>query len=177
MITERWAEPTLAVAAIQSAVQDFTQAIAIGCTELCGSYENRADAYIKLQNYPKAIEDISGAIRLKLSYAVFQMNIDQFRRLYPEYDAVSDDVLCEKVRALFYPEMQYADFAKQFLIEAKEFDSTVLPDLYLKRGDTYTTMKEVRKANLEYDRVERAFPKAAAYSSVEVKGKRVRQQQ
>lgn len=95
----------------------------------------------------------------------------------PEYDAVPDDVLCEKLRALFFPAMQYADFAKQFLIEAKDFKSTVLPDLYLKRGDAYAALKQTRRANLEYDRVSRAFPEMVAFSFVEVKGKRVRKLQ
>ena len=155
----------------QSAVQDFTKSIAIGCKESCGSYENRADAYTKLHDYPKATEDISAAIRQYLSSAVFLMNIDQFRRIYSEYDAVPDDVLCERLRALFFPAMKYADFAKQFLIEAKEFKSTVLPDLYLKRGDAYAAMKQTRKANIEYDRVSHGFPESAAYSFVEVNGK------
>jgi len=158
----------------QSAVLDFTQSIAIGCKESCGSYENRADAYIKLHEYPKAIEDISAAIKQKLSYALFLMNIDQFRRLYPEYDSVPDDALCEKLRAMFFPAMKYSDFAKQFLIEAKDFTSSVLPDLYLKRGDAYAAMKQARKANAEYDRVSRGFPEWAAISFVEKDGKRVR---
>ena len=161
----------------QSAVQDFTKSVAIGCKESCGSYENRADAYIQLHDYPKAIEDVSAAIKQNLSSAVFLMNIDQFRRIYPEFDAVPDDVLCEKLRALFFPAMRYADFAKQFLIEAKDFKSTVLPDLYLKRGDAYAAMKQTRKANTEYDRVSHGFPESAAYSFVEVNGKRIRKSQ
>lgn len=161
----------------QSAVQDFTKSIATGCKESCGSYENRADAYIKLHDYPKAIEDISAAIKQKLSYTVFLINIDQFRRIYPEFDSVPDDVLCERLRALFFPAMKYADFAKQFLIEAKEFKSMVLPDLYLKRGDAYEAMKQTRKANIEYDRVSHGFPESAAYSFVEANGKRTRKSQ
>ncbi len=161
----------------QSAILDFSQSIAIGCKESCGSYDNRADAYLKLHNYPKAIEDISSSIKLTLSSAVFLMNIDQFRRIYPEYDAVPDDALCERLRALFFPAMAYADFSKQFLIEAKEFQSTVLPDLYLKRGDAYAALKQTQKANKEYDRVSHAFPEWAALSFVEEKGKRVRKRQ
>lgn len=107
----------------QSAVLDFTQSIALGCKESCSSYDNRADVYIKLRNYPKAIKDISSSIKQTLSSAVFLMNIDQFRRIYPEYDAVPDAAVCDKLRALFFPAMRYADFAKQFLIEAKDFNS------------------------------------------------------
>jgi tetratricopeptide (TPR) repeat protein len=158
----------------ESAVLDFTQSIALGCKDTCGSYDHRADAYIKLHNYPKAIQDFSASIKRTLSYAVMGMNIDQFRRIYPEYDSVPDDALCEKLRALFFPAMQYADFAKQFLIEAKDFKSTVLPDLYLKRGDTYAAMNQTQKANAEYDRVSRGFPEWAAISFVEKNGKRIR---
>ena len=105
------------------------------------------------------------------------MNIDEFRRIYPEYDAVPDEVLCEKLRALFFPNMQYADFAKHFLIEAKDFPSTVLPELYVKRGDAYAALKQSAKANIEYDRVSRAFPEFAAFSFVETNGKRIRKQE
>jgi tetratricopeptide (TPR) repeat protein len=161
----------------ESAVQDFTRSIAIGCKESCGSYENRADVYIKLHEYPKAIEDISAAIKQTISYAVFLMNIDQFRRIYQEYDFLSDDALCEKLRAMFFPAMKYGDFAKQFLIEAKDFKSTVLPDLYLKRGDAYAAMKQTQKANAEYDRVSQGFPEWAAISFVEKNGKRIRKVQ
>jgi hypothetical protein len=102
------------------------------------------------------------------------MNIYQFRLLYPEYDAAPDNILCEKLRGLFFPAMPYATFAKQFLIDAKDADSIILPELYLKRGDAYAAMRQVGKANAEYDRVSRAFPKWAAFSFTEVNGKRVR---
>ena len=160
----------------QAAVLDYTQAIALGCEDLCGSYDNRADAYTKLHDYTKAIDDVSVSIKRWLSTQVFLMNIDQFRRIYPEYDTVPDDVLCEKLRAQFFPNMQYSDFAKQFLIEAKGYSSTALPDLYVKRGDAYAALKQSAKANIEYDRVSRAFPQWAATSFVEKNGKRIRQQ-
>ncbi len=158
----------------QLAVLDSTASIGTGCKESCGSYENRANAYIKLHEYPKAVEDIGAAIKQWLSSAVFLMNIDQFRRIYPEFDAVPDDILCERLRSLFFPQMKYADFAKQFLIEAKNFESTILPDFYLKRGDAYAAMKEARKASAEYDRVSRGFPEYARFAFDEVNGKRVR---
>jgi tetratricopeptide (TPR) repeat protein len=161
----------------QSAVLDFSQSIALGCKDSCDSYDNRADAYTKLHDYQKAVEDISSSIKQTISYAVFLMNVDQFRRIYPEYDSVPDDVLCEKLRAQFFPAMKYADFAKQFLIEAKEFKSTVLADLYVKRGDAYAALRQTQKANREYDRVSRAFPEWAALSFVEQNGKRIRRKE
>jgi len=66
--------------------------------------------------------------------------------MYPEYDDVADDVLCEKLRTLFYPQMSYADCSKQFLIDAKEFDDFVLPELFLKRGDAYSDMGDLARA-------------------------------
>lgn len=165
----------LAQAAIgqeRAAALDFTHAIALGCDHWC--YDNRADAYIKLHDYARAIEDISVSIRKNLASAVFLMNIDQFRLIYPEYDPVPDEVLCEKLRALFYPAMSYANFSKQFLVDAKTFHSTVLPELYVKRGDAYAALGRTAKANAEYDRVSRAFPDWASVSFVEENGKRVR---
>ena len=149
----------------------------MGCKKSCGSYDNRTEAYIKLHNYTKAIEDIGTSIKQHLSFAIFLMNIDQFRHIYPEYDTVPDEVLCEKLRALFFPEMRYADFAKQFLIEAKNYESTILPELYVKRGDAYAALKQPSKANIEYDRVSRAFPEWAALSFVEKSGKRIRKKE
>ena len=73
--------------------------------------------------------------------------------------------------------MKYADFAKQFLIDAKGLTSTVLADLYLKRGDAYAAMRQMRKADIEYDRVSRGFPESAAYSFTESNGRRVRNYQ
>src|SRR5262249_35171281 len=105
---------------------------------------------------------------------VFLMGIDQFRRIYPEYDSLSDDVVAEKLRLQFFPEFTQASFTKQFLVESKELKTSVLADLYVKRGDAYAGLDDVRKANAEYDRVSRAFPEWAQVSFTEVRGKRVR---
>ena len=102
------------------------------------------------------------------------MNVDQFRLIYPEYDSFPDEALCEKLRGKFFPQMSYENFAHQFLIEAKGLASTVLPDLYVKRGDAYAALKQPRRANIEYDRVSRAFPEWAKIVFLEENGKRVR---
>jgi hypothetical protein len=60
--------------------------------------------------------------------------------MYPDYDDVADDVLCETLRVLFIPQMSYADYSKQFLVNAKEDDDFVLPELFLQRGDAYADM-------------------------------------
>lgn len=162
----------------QAAIPDYTKRIAEGCEDtLCPAYENRADVYLKLHDYPHAINDLGHAIRNFLAGTIYGFNIDQFRRMYPEYDSVADDVLCEKLRVLFYPQMSYADYSKQFLVNAKEFDDFVLPELFLKRGDAYADMGDLPGANREYDRVTAAFPKWAENAFVTRNGKRVRVRQ
>ena len=159
----------------QAAIIDYTRSIAQGCENTsCGAYEYRADVYLKLHDYPQAIADLTHAIRNYLDGTIFGFNVDQFRRIYPEYDDTADDVLCEKLRVLFYPQMSYADFSRNFLIDAKEFDVTVLPELYLKRGDAYADMGDLARANREYDRVSAGFPKMAKYAFTMRNGKRLR---
>jgi tetratricopeptide (TPR) repeat protein len=162
----------------QAAILDYTKRIARGCEDsMCGAYEYRADAYLKLHDYSHAISDLSHAIRNFLAGTIYGFSIDQFRRVYPEYDDVADDVLCEKLRMLFYPQMSYADYSKQFLIDAKEFDDFVLPGLFLKRGDAYADMGDIARANREYDRVSAGFPKWAEHEFTARNGKRIRVRQ
>ena len=162
----------------QAAILDYSKRISRGCEDsMCGAYEYRADVYLKLHDYPHAISDLGHAIKNFLAGTIYGFNIDQFRRVYPEYDDVADDVLCEKLRALFNPQMSYADYSKQFLINAKEFDDFVLPELFLKRGDAYADMGDIAKANREYDRVSAGFPKWAEHAFVTRNGKRIRVRQ
>ena len=162
----------------QAAILDYTKAIAQGCDDsLCPNYENRANLYLKIHDYPHAIGDISHAIRNFLAGTIFAFNIDQFRRIYPEYDGVADDLLCEKLRVLFNPQMSYGVYSKQFLVDAKDVDDFVLPELFLKRGDAYADMGNMMKANREYDRVSAGYPKWAEHAFAKRNGKRVRVRQ
>jgi hypothetical protein len=102
------------------------------------------------------------------------MSIDQFRRVYPEYDGVDNDVVAEKLRRMFFLEMANDMFAKRFLIDAKEFDSFVLPEWYLKRGDLYVKVGDLRSAEREYDRVSQGFPEWAKHAYTDRNGKRIR---
>jgi tetratricopeptide (TPR) repeat protein len=159
----------------QAAILDYTKRIVQGCEDtLCPTYENRANAYLKLRDYPHAISDLSHVIRNFLAGTIYGFNIDQFRRMYPEYDDVADDVLCEKLRVLFNPQMSYEVYSKQFLVNAKEVDDFVLPELFLKRGDAYADMGDVASANREYDRVSAGFPKWAEHEFTMHNGKRIR---
>jgi tetratricopeptide (TPR) repeat protein len=162
----------------QSAIADLDRSIAFGCDSGCGSYQNRAEAYLKLGDYSRALADIGASIKQTLTSAVYLMNIDKFRQLYPEYDDMADDdVLTEKLRALLFPEMAYVSFAKQFLVEAKMEPTFVLSDFYLKRGDIYMKLGRTRQAEAEYDRVSRVFPTFAEFAIETRDGRRVRVQQ
>jgi tetratricopeptide (TPR) repeat protein len=157
------------------AIADFGASIRLGCEEYCGSFENRAVAYMKMHDYPRAVADYTTQIRRVLSNAVILMRIDQFRRVYPEYDAVADLELAERLRVLFFPQMARDAFKQSFLVDAKALPiSGLLPELYLQRGDAYAKLGHVKQANRDYDRVSKAFPEWAKTAFVEVNGKRVR---
>jgi hypothetical protein len=68
-------------------------------------------------------------------------------------------------------------YSKQFLVNAKEEDVTVLPALFLKRGDAYADMGDIVSANREYDRVVAGFPKWAENEFTTRNGKRIRVRQ
>jgi tetratricopeptide (TPR) repeat protein len=138
-------------------------------------YQNRAEAYLKLGNYTAALADIAASIKLSVSIAIYLMNVDTFRKLYPEYDDVADDVICEKMRALFFPQESYEQFAQHFLIDAVTMEPTfILSDFYLKRGDIYAKLGRTKQANAEYDRMQRVFPTFYNIAFQDENGKRVR---
>jgi hypothetical protein len=40
-------------------------------------------------------------------------NVSQFRAIYPEYAAVSDEAIAHKLNQTFYPNIQYGDFSQR----------------------------------------------------------------
>jgi tetratricopeptide (TPR) repeat protein len=145
-----------------SAISDFSSAIenrdALGELGLRQTYENRADEYVKVKDYDQAISDYTQAIKLFLGEEIFLMNIAQVKRLYPEYKNVSDDTLCRKLHAMFFRNMKYDDFAKQLMNTSREdFDTFLIPDLLVKRGDTYLKAGDFKKAITDYQRATNGF--------------------
>ncbi|MGA2882846.1 MAG: surface-adhesin E family protein, partial [Bryobacteraceae bacterium] len=120
------------------------------------AYENRADAYMKVGDYSSAISDLDKAIERELANDSFLMNLRTFRLIYPEYEQLPDAALVEKVRVLFWPGFTHEVLSKQ-LTENKDFTSTGLADLYVKRGDAYLRAKDFRKAGAEYNRAFAGF--------------------
>jgi tetratricopeptide (TPR) repeat protein len=121
--------------------------------------ENRADAYMKTQQWDLAIIDLTSAISLQIGGVSLLSNIRQFRALYPEYKTASDEAVTRKLNQTFYPNMKYEDFSKGFLDGAKAFwGSTTIPDLYLKRADACLRKNDWTRAATEFHRAANGFP-------------------
>jgi tetratricopeptide (TPR) repeat protein len=148
------------------AISDFGEAITLKKRALqeSSSYENRADAYLKTQQWNLAIRDLTTAISFKTGGISLLMNINQFRALYPEYKPASDEAIAHKLNQTFYPDMKYEDFAKEFLHDnvEKGFEtSTVIPDLYLKRSDAYLAEGDWHNGAADFRRAINGFPQYA----------------
>ena len=141
------------------AISDLGQAIKNKKRELqhSNSYESRADAYMKTQQWDLAIRDMTTAISLQTGGLVLLSNIKQFRALYPEYKPASDEAVARKLNQTFYPNMKYEDFSKGFLHNSEPWASTVIPDLYLKRSDIYLKAGNWHGAAVEFRRAAAGF--------------------
>jgi hypothetical protein len=86
------------------------------------------------------------------------MNIKQFRAIYPEYRAASDETIPHKLHLTFYPNLTYESYLRSFLSVEKKIPSFILSDLYLKRSDAYLKEGNWHRAAVEFQRVVRGFP-------------------
>jgi tetratricopeptide (TPR) repeat protein len=140
------------------AISDYTDALNIkkqnhiSNSPLDSTYESRADAYSKVENYDAAIADYGRAIGLKLSSTIFLMSLGQIRGAYPELHSISDSDLLEGLRVKYYPNMSSSDFVGQYQKNIKPFDEFILAGLYENRGDAYLASGDFRNAGKEYDR-------------------------
>jgi len=121
-------------------------------------YEYRGDTNTKLGFYREAIADYSKAIERRLSNDIFLFSVKQIRALYPEYDDVSDDTLCQKLHGLFFPQMEYRVFAEQLMEKNGKWEISLLNDLYEKRGDAYLKAGDYRRGALDFDRIFKGIP-------------------
>lgn len=123
------------------------------------SYQNRADAYMKVRDYPKAIEDYGRAVQSELGRVIVIMSLSQIRRIYPEYKSLSDAAFTKMLWYKLSPKLKYKDFVEMFRKNKdKNFNDTVIPELYLSRGDAYLNYGEFRNAIREYKRAIDGFP-------------------
>jgi tetratricopeptide (TPR) repeat protein len=141
------------------AISDFTDAILTEGPELLKSkaYEGRADAYMQTYEWDLAIKDLTTAVSLEIGSSVLIGNVSQFRAIYPEYAAASDEAIAQKLNQTFYPEMKYEDFSQRFLAGHSLF-STTISSLYIKRSDAYLKKGDWRSALTDFYRATNGFP-------------------
>jgi hypothetical protein len=141
------------------AISDFTEAIKIEGSELLKSsaYEGRADAYMQMREWNLAIKDLTTAISLQIGGSVLVANVSQFRAIYPEYEAASDEAIAQKLNQTFYPDIKYEDFSTHFLT-GRPLSSTVIPELYIKRSDAFLRKGDWRSALMDFRRAINGFP-------------------
>jgi tetratricopeptide (TPR) repeat protein len=148
----------------REAIGDFTKAID-NCQDsglLQAYYEQRAEMYLKVGAFGDAASDYSTAIRLILETVVpHSLGLKQFRKLYSEYDSLSDQTASAKLQALLRPGWQPDVFLKTFTEAADGADivATELSDNYTHRGAAYWLSKNYKRAIADYQRVFSAFPK------------------
>jgi tetratricopeptide (TPR) repeat protein len=145
-----------------AAISDFSSAIdgteRLSELSLKQAYENRADEYVKVEGYDQAIKDYTQTIKMLIGEEIFLMNVAQVKRIYPEYKNVSDEALCIKLHAMFFRNLKYEDFAKALMDPSREdFDTFLIPDVLVKRGDTYLKAGEFRKGITDYQRATNGF--------------------
>jgi tetratricopeptide (TPR) repeat protein len=143
------------------AISDFTAAIKIGRELKIGressGYKGRAAAYVQTRQWDLAIADFNTAISLEIGGILLLGNVRQFREIYPEYAAASDEAIGRKLNQTFYPNLKYENLSKQFL-NGQPLPSTTLPDLYLKRSDAYLQKGDWHHASIDFRRAMNGFP-------------------
>jgi tetratricopeptide (TPR) repeat protein len=147
-----------------SAISAFNEAIRLkGNSDifLPQLYEYRGDAEVKTRAYADAVADYSKAIERRLSNDIYLFSLRQFRSLYPEYDTVSDEILCHKLHGMFFPEMKYADFSKHVIEENGKWSVSLLNEFYEKRGDVYLLTGDYRRGVLDFNRIYKGMPSFA----------------
>ena len=140
------------------AISHFTDAIKLEGRELLKSkaYEGQADAYMQTREWDPAIKDLTIAISLQIAGSVVG-NVSQFRAIYPEYGAASDEAIAQKLNQTFYPDIKYEDFAQRFLTGHPSF-SKIIADLFIKRSEAYLRKGDWRSALIDFRRATNGFP-------------------
>ena len=110
---------------------------------------------MQTREWDLAIKDLTSAISLQIAGSVVG-NVSQFRAIYPEYGAASDEAIAQKLNQTFYPNIEYQDFSERFLTGHALF-STIIPDLYIKRSDAYLRKGNWRSALTDFRRATNGF--------------------
>jgi tetratricopeptide (TPR) repeat protein len=124
-------------------------------------YEQLAKVYMKLGKFNEAANLITQAIINSsgggMDAVIFGGGIRAFRTLYPEYGLLPDEILAEAVRRRYQPQFPQS-WDSDFISKRGAFDgkiaSSILPDLYVMRGDAYMKAGRHAEAVADYRRVQ-----------------------
>jgi tetratricopeptide (TPR) repeat protein len=141
---------------LSAAIDDFGKTISVQKGTDGAEYETRADAYMKNEEWDLAIKDLTTAISLQTGSQVQLMSISQFRAIYPEYKAASDEAIARKLNQTFFPNIKYADFSKRFLQTNNGW--ALDPELYVKRASAYLGAGDWHSAAVDFRRAENGAP-------------------
>jgi hypothetical protein len=129
------------------AVDDPTRAIELKASKgddgtVFTSQGERGDLYMKLGAYKQAAADYTTLIGIRLRGALLFMNLEFFRKLYPQYAQVDDARLQDKLRRMYYPNISESDFQKT-MDDPQGMRPSIdgeLPEVFLKRADARLAM-------------------------------------
>lgn len=122
-------------------------------------YEQLAGLYMKMGKFTEATDLMTQALinsTAGINSVIVLDHIKAFRVLYPEYDLLPDEILAEVVRRRYqpqFPQSWNADFISQSPSGGAVF-SSILPELYVLRGDAYMKAERRAEAAADYRRVE-----------------------
>ena len=123
-------------------------------------YEQLADLYMRLGKFNEAADTLTQGIinspGAGVSNVIFGGGIRAFRALYPEYELLPDEILAEAVRRRYEPQFPQSwdtDFISKGGSFKGKVSSSILPELYVLRGDAYLKAGRRAEAMADYSRI------------------------
>ena len=123
-------------------------------------YEQLAHVYMRLGKFNEAADLLTQAIMNVegggMDVVLFGGGLKSFRTLYPEYDALPDEILADVIRRRYAPQFPAtwdADFTSQTGAVDGKLLSSILVELYVMRGDAYVKAGHRAEALADYERV------------------------
>ena len=123
-------------------------------------YTQLAGVYVKMRRFNEAANTITQAIMNSsgsgIDLVIVQSGIGGFRALYPEYKLLPDEILADSVRRRFFPDYS-KNWNDEFIsgagLNSGKVSSSILPELYIRRGDAYMKAGRSKLALADYRRV------------------------
>lgn len=123
-------------------------------------YTQLAGVYLKMGRFDNAAATITQAIMSAsgsgMDVVIFSGGIKGFRTLYQEYDLLPDEILADVIRRRYFsnfPKKWNDEFISHPTRTGGKILSSILPELYVIRGDAYMKGGQREKALADYQRV------------------------